>query len=211
MPGTESGALPQSHEKKRKSGCAVLIIGFSSILGLLILLYISLVGIGAFLIVADPIEPVDAVVVLSGGAGERLALAIEMHERGIAPNLVITDTDRASNARLRAEAIDGGFPREAVYITDLPVDSTYEEALAVMDLASANGWTRVMVVTDPYHSFRTRFIFRRELSGSGLAVLVRPVEGHWFRSADWFLSKEGWQFVILEIAKFFNYLFLIPK
>jgi uncharacterized SAM-binding protein YcdF (DUF218 family) len=133
-----------------------------------------------------------------------------MHERGIAPNLVITDTDRASNARLRAEAIEGGFPREAVYITDLPVDSTYEEALAVMDLASANGWTRLMGVTDPYHSFRTRFIFRRELSGSGLTILVRPVGGHWFRSADWFLNKEGWQFVLLEVAKFFNYLFLTP-
>ncbi|MDY6846360.1 MAG: hypothetical protein SVP52_04420 [Chloroflexota bacterium] len=52
------------------------------------------------MIVADPIEPVDAVVALSGGGGDRLTLAIEMHGRGLAPNLVITDTLRQTNRLL---------------------------------------------------------------------------------------------------------------
>jgi len=194
--------------KSVKSGCRVKGLG---ILGLTILLvgfiYLTFVAVGALLIVSDPIEPVDAVVVLSGGTGDRLALAIDMHEKGFAPNLVITD--RSSNALLRSEAIDGGFKRESVYITDLPVESTYDEALAVCDFALGKGWKSLMIVTDPYHSFRTRFIFRRELRDSGILIFVRPVVGHWSTSTTWFYRQAGWQFVFLEIVKLFNYLFAV--
>jgi len=76
----------------------------------------------------------------------------------------------------------GGFQRESVFVTDLQVDSTYEEALAVRDLALNRKWGKLMVVTDPYHTFRTRLIFNRELRNTGLDVLVRPVSGHWFTS-----------------------------
>lgn len=205
----DNGSQPQKTRRTKKSGC---FLGGLGIIGLPILLisliYLALVAVGALLIVADPIEPVDAVVVLSGGAGDRLALAVEMHEKGLAPNLVITDTERSSNALLRSEAIDGGFKRETVYITDLPVESTYDEALAVGDFALGKGWESLMIVTDPYHSFRTRFIFRRELGDSGITIFVRPVVGHWFTSSTWFFRQEGWQFVFLEIAKFFNYMFM---
>jgi len=194
------------HKERRISGCSCGLLGIGGVVIGILLVFLGLIGVGAVLIVADPVEPVDAVVVLSGGTGDRLALAIEMHADGIAPNLVITDADRTANARLRAEAIEGGFAREDVYITDLPVDSTEDEAVAVREFAQAQGWTRLMVVTDPYHSFRTRLIFRQVLRDSGIDVFVRPVAGHWFRSTTWFLQAEGWQFVFLEIAKLANYL-----
>jgi len=171
-------------------------------------MYLCLITVGGLLIVADPIENVDAVVVLSGGTGDRLALAIEMLENGFTENLVITDTNLAANDRLKVDALKGGFRRESIFITDMPVESTYEEALAVGDFALIQGWDRLMIVTDPYHSFRTRFIFHRELQEDDIEVFVRPVAGHWFRSATWFYRREGWQFVFLEIAKFFNYLLL---
>ncbi|MFW5713263.1 MAG: YdcF family protein [Brevefilum sp.] len=145
---------------------------------------------------------------LSGGAGDRLDLAIRMHADGIASNLVITDTASGPNNRLIREAVRGGFRRESIYVTDLQVDSTYEEALAVRDLALARNWDKVMVATDPYHTFRTRLVFRRELRGSGIEVLVRPVSGHWFTSRTWFYRAEGWQLVLLEFGKLFNDLFL---
>lgn len=158
------------------------------------------------LIVADPIEAVDAVVVLSGDDGDRLALAIEMHDNGFVSNLVITDVTRAASRRLAGEAEVGGFAEGRIYITRTQVDSTLDEALAVRELALAENWTSLMVVTDPYHSFRARFIFRRELRGTGVEIAIRPVVGHWFRSKSWFLHMEGWQYVFLEIVKSFSYL-----
>lgn len=167
--------------------------------------YLILVGVGAVLIVADPIQRVDAVVVLSGGDGDRLALAIEMHANGIAPKLVITDTGRAANALLRREAKAGGFKSNQIYITELTVESTVDEAEAVLALAQEQGWTKLMVVTDPYHSLRTRVIFRDYFRNSGIEIMVQTIVGHWFRSPTWFLRAEGWQFVVLEYSKLAAY------
>jgi len=182
------------------------LIRIAGLIGIILFIYLALVGIGAVLIVADPVESVDAVVVLSGGDGDRLALAIEMRESGYVSNLVITDTTGAANRRLVQEAEAGGFLESRVFITEVQVDSTRDEALAVRDLALEMGWTKLMVVTDPYHSFRARFIFRRELRGTGIEIAVHPVVGHWFRSSSWFFYPEGWQFVFLEIIKFISYL-----
>lgn len=185
-----------------------VVFGFFGIILMGLIIYIGLVGIGAILIVADPMEPVDAVVVLSGDDGDRLALALEMHEKGMAPNLVITDTSREANRRLVREAEEGGFPEDAIYITNLQVENTLDEARAVRELSQSQGWDALMVVTDPFHSFRTRFIFLREFQGSGVNIFVRPVVGHWFRSQSWFFHREGWQYVFMEILKFFSYFFL---
>lgn len=187
-------------------GCSHVILGLLGLLAAGVLFFLGLVGVGAILIVADPVEPVDAVVVLSGGGGDRLALAVEMHEKGLAPNLVITDTKGVANRLLVREAEASGFPGDSIYITNLQVESTVDEARAVREFAQDQGWTALMVVTDPYHSFRTRFIFRQELRTSGIEIFVRPVVGHWFRSPTWFFYPEGWQYVFLEIVKFFSYL-----
>jgi uncharacterized SAM-binding protein YcdF (DUF218 family) len=189
-------------------GCGCLTFGLVSILLIGLITYVSLVAVGALLIVSDPIEPVDAVVVLSGGEGDRLALALEMHQMGFARYLVITDTSPAANQQLRREAIASGFPEGDIILTTMQVGSTVDEAIAVRELALNRGWDKVMVVTDPYHSFRTRFIFRRELRNSGIAVSVRPLDGHWFRSPTWFMRPEGWRFAFQEVAKFLSYLFL---
>jgi len=208
MPDHIQGASPSTSRSDGRKGCSHIILIMLGLVAAGVLLYLGLVGIGAILIVADPIEPVDAVVVLSGGGGDRLALAVEMHERGLAPNLVITDTKSTANRLLVREAEASGFPEDSIYITNLQVESTLDEARAVREFAQNQGWSALMVVTDPYHSFRTRFIFRRELRSSGIEIYVRPVVGHWFRSPTWFFSLEGWQFVFLEILKFFSYLVL---
>lgn len=205
--GGKRAETNQKEATPLKIGSCV-VFGFLGLILAGLLFYIGLVAIGATLIVADPLEPVDAVVVLSGDDGDRLALALEMHDKGMAPNLVITDTSRQANRRLIREAEQGGFPEDAIYITNLQVDNTLDEAQAVRELSQNQGWDALMVVTDPFHSFRARFIFRREFAGSGVSILVRPVVGHWFRSSSWFLHREGWQYAFLEIVKFFSYLFL---
>jgi uncharacterized SAM-binding protein YcdF (DUF218 family) len=165
-----------------------------------------LFGLGAILIVADPVEPVDAIVVLSGDDGDRLALAIEMHGKGMAPNLVLTNTQSAANRRLRQEALAGGFSENQLFVTNLQVEDTVDEAVAVLALTREKGWDSLMIVTDPYHSLRARTIFRREFRGSGVTIHLRPIVGHWFTSRSWFLRPQGWQFVFLEYGKLLLYL-----
>ncbi len=201
------GGLQANRQKSSGTGCSTFIILLLTLFLSPLILYLSLVSIGAILIVADPIVPVDAVVILSGDSGDRLAMAAEMLTRGHVTNLVITNTDRAANRRLASEAEEWGFDEDRIFITDLTVDSTRDEAKAVLAFGRDQGWSSLMVITDPYHSFRTRLIFRNELRGSGIKISIRPVVGHWFRSSTWFFSREGWQVVFLEIAKLIKYLF----
>lgn len=193
--------------QRLSSGCGCLTASVLSIILLAMIAYISLIAVGAVLIVADPIQPVDAVVILSGDDGNRLGMAVDLLERGYVYRLVITNTNRAANRRLAREAEQAGYDRDNIFITDLFVDSTRDEAQAVRAFAQQQGWTALMVVTDPYHSFRARLIFNLELRGSGIDIIVRPVVGHWFRSSTWFYHREGWRFVGLEIGKLVNYFF----
>ena len=189
-------------------GCSYTILAIFAVVIGIGFTYLGLVGIGATLIVSDPIQPVDAVVVLSGGDGDRLALAIEMHDQRIAPKLVITDTTEEANELLVGEAQRGGFAPEDIILTTIQVRNTVDEARAVRELVKNNDWRAVMVVTDPFHSLRTRVVFRRELRQLDVEVMVRPVVGHWFRSTTWFFYPQGWVFVINEIFKFFTYFLL---
>lgn len=206
MTNRSTGFKRSDSKSATVTGCSAFLIALLFIVLSPLILYVSLIAVGGFLIVADPIQPVDAIVILSGDSGDRLGMAAEMLTRGYAYNLVITNTDRTANRRLAREAEALGFDRDRIYITDLAVDSTLDESRAVLQFARDQGWSSFMVVTDPYHSFRTRFIFRRELRGSGVTISVRPVVGHWFQSSTWFYSRAGWQVVFLEFAKLFNYL-----
>lgn len=196
----------RENEVGAPKGCQRYRIGFLVILIAPIFIIAGLVALGGILIVADPVDRVDAVVVLSGDDGDRLALAIEMHEKGMAPNLVITDTTNAANRRLKKEAQAGGFPEDDIFVTHLQVDSTADEAVAVRDLSQKEGWRALMIVTDPYHSFRARLIFRRAFRNTETEIFVRPVVGHWFRSTTWFFHMAGWQYVLMEFGKLFKYL-----
>jgi uncharacterized SAM-binding protein YcdF (DUF218 family) len=64
----------------------------------------------------------------------------------------------------------------------------------------------VIVVTDPFHTQRTRMIFREVFDGSGRSVRVHPVPGHWYRSGTWFLSVAGWGNTLREYAKMTGYM-----
>jgi uncharacterized SAM-binding protein YcdF (DUF218 family) len=201
----EKESINHKAAKLSKPGCSWMAFVFSWLGIFLVMTPLCLVGLGAVMIVADPIEPVDAVVVLSGDDGNRLQTAIEMQEKGLVNALVITDTSSVTSSRLEQEAKNAGFPPEAIYITAIKVESTVDEAIAVRELALQEDWDALMIVTDPFHSFRTRIIFRQALGEGGIQVYVRPVTGHWFTSTRWFLRAEGWQQMFLEIIKTFNY------
>ena len=159
------------------------------------------------MIVSDRLEKSDAVVVLSGGGIDRLDKAVEVIADGNARYLILTDTDEiASNGRkvtdyLFGEATQRGITVPQIDITRHTVTSTADEAVAVRDLMEERGWQRCIVVTDPFHSRRTRFLFRKAFRGSGLEVRVVPVGGSWYRSNSWFLSAEGRDTTLREWGK----------
>ena len=185
----------------------ILGIGLAGLIGL-IGCYVLLWAMGGVLIIADPLGEADAVVDLSGGDLDRIEEAALLFEEKYVKTLIITETGKklpdigtSYSTLLKGEARRLGVPDGAILITDLEANSTQEEAVAIRELMKKSELKSCIVVTDPFHSLRTRLIFRKEFQGSDLSVRVRPVRGHWYKSNTWWQSNAGWNATILEYIK----------
>jgi uncharacterized SAM-binding protein YcdF (DUF218 family) len=187
------------------AGMAALILAAA-----LITFNLMLVALGGLLIIADPLEPAQVVVVLSGGSGDRIQEAARILQEKNASRLIITHPEPEPGGETtnlqRQEALNAGIPGGDILITGSHGNSTYAEALELRRFLEERGLVSALVVTDPFHSFRTRLIFREVFRGSGIDINVRPVRDHWYRSSTWWTTSEGWQATLSEYMKLFAYL-----
>lgn len=199
------------HPEKPRQGiplglCSCLPVA----LVLLLVTYLLLRGLGAFLIIGDRLKTVDAVVVLGGGGEHRVQEAVRLVEEKYGSWLILTEPGQLESGGMgsdafRTTAVDAGLSPHAILITEQTSSSTYEEAQAVRHLMEAREMKSVIVVTDPFHTQRTRQIFRDAFRSSGLTVRVHPVPDHWYRSSTWFFSPEGWAHTLREYLKLAGY------
>jgi uncharacterized SAM-binding protein YcdF (DUF218 family) len=169
---------------------------------------------GAVLVIADPYKSADAAVILSGGELERVSTAAILYEQQKVTTIIITETGNTVRDinepytklfKEQLRALD--VPDNAVLITDGISSSTFDEANAVKDLMYKVDISSIIVVTDPYHTFRTRMIFKEVFANSDKTFAVIPADDHWYKSTTWFLSKRGWEATVLEYIKIFGYWF----
>ncbi|MBI9047575.1 MAG: YdcF family protein [Anaerolineaceae bacterium] len=175
---------------------------------------VCLSAAGSVLVIADPIDKADAAVILSGGEMERLTTASILYHNQTVEKVIITETGNtvealdASYTKLYKEHLrNHDVPDDAVLITTGISSSTYDEANAVKDLLYKVDLGTVIVVTDPYHTFRTRLIFREVFANSNKSASVIPSDDHWYKSTTWFLSIRGWKTTMLEYIKVVGYFF----
>jgi len=197
----------KADNKRRKSGrgCAWVILLL--IIFLVLSAPLILRGIGAVLIYADPLEDADSVVALSGDTGDRVTEAAWLYEHQYADYLFITYTDEPARDALIRSAQLAGIPGERVIVTEMQVSNTVDEARAIKALAEERAQDSLIIITDPFHTLRTRIIFRNVFRGSGIDVQVRPVGGHWYRSTTWWRTAEGRRYTLEEYLKILLYFF----
>jgi uncharacterized SAM-binding protein YcdF (DUF218 family) len=129
---------------------------------------------------ADPIPPLDAVVLLGGGvghdasgrpelssSGDRVATAAALYHRGAAPRIVLTggdwrDQPQVSRLGTDTRAVLAGMdvPDAALVMVPGP-RNTSEEIAAVAELVRRQGWRRVGVVTSAWHMRRAQRLARK--------------------------------------------------
>lgn len=189
--------------KLPKAGLAALL----GLIGVILFATLGIRAIGAVLIIADPLKEADAAVALTGDAGDRVSAAVALYKSGYVDTLYITFTDEVTRDSLVSAATSQGFPFDSIQVTKMMVSNTADEARAVRQLAESNNSDSLIVITDPFHTLRTRLIFRQALRDSGIDLQVRPVGGHWYRSNTWWKSNEGIRYTLEEYAKIFLFAF----
>lgn len=199
---------------KQSQGCLNRFLWITGGFILLVVIGALLIrAVGGFLIVADPLQPVEAVAVLSGGTPDRIVSAATYFRSQKADILIITNTGARiptvpqSVAEMAVSAAkEEGIPTGKIVVTEGKAASTADEADAVRQVLIDRKKVSVLVVTDPYHTRRARMIFRREFRGTGITVIVRPVSGSFYRSDRWWSTAEGRQQTLQEYFKILMFL-----
>ncbi len=152
---------------------AVVIIGYTPLIDRLM----------PSILVSEPLSRASAIVVLStaphkdntldGRSQQRLIHGYSLVRQGYARSLVLTRSipdigDQTPAAREQMRMLGFDFPVDVVG----PVANTHDEAVAVARLARTRGWSRVILVTHPWHMRRARGVFVK----AGVDVICSPCD-----------------------------------
>ncbi len=114
-----------------------------------------------------------------------------LYHAGYAPRLVVTggvgESGVAEAAVMQALAVAGGVPERAVVI-ESRATRTLESARAVGLIGRRAGWRSVIVVSDPFHLWRSALMFAAE----GFAVQTAATDDRYFtaRSRRFYRLRE---------------------
>ena len=174
--------------------------------------------VGYWLVVSDPLEPADAVVVLAGAFPFRAQEAATVHRRGLAPEVwLLRSRDPAQEAALaqlgwRPEGEERanrylleqlGVPTRAIRILDGGVQNTRQEMEQIGRELARTGGRVVVVVTSKPHTRRVRATWHAVVGRSG-RVIVRYPDNDPFDAGAWWRSTRDALAVSREVLGLLN-------
>lgn len=128
------------------------------------------------LISRDRAEQADVIIVLGAGARkhgeslppqgkERVMLGLDLVEQGYASTVIMSgglskQSGHVESDLMKKYAVSLRASADSV-ITENRSTSTWENALYVQEIMQRNNWDDALVVTSPYHTFRSCAIFRK--------------------------------------------------
>jgi uncharacterized SAM-binding protein YcdF (DUF218 family) len=174
---------------------------------------------GGWLVVADPLQKSDAIVVLGGTMYERQLEAVDLLNEQWAPRIYLF---REIADWGEAELIERGIPylravdvqvdamlklgvaSDAIRVID-EAASTAEESVYVQALAAREKFARVIIVTSKQHTRRARLVLRRRLEPIGVEVIVRPSRYDRADTDRWWAHRGTLRFTLFETQRLFGY------
>jgi uncharacterized SAM-binding protein YcdF (DUF218 family) len=208
-PSTDSGSRPQTH---RYVWPIILALGAALIVSMFVIFF----GVGRWLVVEDPLEKAQAIVVLSGRMPIRAIEAARLYREGYAPQVWLTRPIEPA-ASLRAKNIPDsgedffnsrvliheGVPSGAIALLEPPIDNTADELRAVAGELARENASAVIIVTTKAHTRRVRNLWRQLSGGRGRAI-ARAARGDSFDPVHWWRTTSGVSDVLHEVLGLLN-------
>ena len=160
----------------------------------------------------------DAIVVLSGGKASRIPHALNLFAENYAPRLLLTDEKKRSlrfahlfstNEEIAQAMIDElklSVPIITVASLKGGATSTFDEAYDLRKFSEAEGFKRLILVTDAFHTRRAYHAFQTVFSGSEIRLEMSAAQNDFFNESNWWTSDQGISAYVLESIKYPVYL-----
>lgn len=175
-------------------------------------------GLGHWLVVADPLEPARAIVVLSGRVPFRATEAASIYRGGWAREVWLTKEvrtaeelalDRLRVPFLRGEALNRevlerlGVPPGAIRLMSEGVQNTVDELRLVAAELGRDGGGQVIIVTSKAHSRRVRATWSAVV-GSAPRAIVRYAGEEPYQPGSWWRNTRDALDVSREVFGLMN-------
>lgn len=169
--------------------------------------------VGAALVVEDPPQHADAIVVVAGGTPSREAVAATLFRQGWAPRVIISRAvtgpavrelialgvrplDLQGESRLALEKY--GVPPDRIVSLGVLVTTTEPELAVVREVARAERYRRVILVTSPPHARRVKLIWSREGGAGHVEGLVATAPNVEFAVDGWWRRRRAAEALLHE-------------
>jgi len=190
-----SSAAPAHTGKRHFTG--VLLFAIISCLAVVAL--IILLGVGRWLVVEDPLEKAQAIVVLSGRMPMRAQEAARLYNAGWAPQVWLTrSVEPAASLQEMHIAYIGedffnsrvlmheGVPSNAILILEPAINNTIDELRVITAELERSKAKTVIIVTTKAHTRRVHTLWRELSTGRRVIVRATPNDpfapDHWWRT-----------------------------
>jgi uncharacterized SAM-binding protein YcdF (DUF218 family) len=166
-------------------------------------------------IVNQPLSHADIIVVLGGGPETRPFEAARLYHLGLAPKILVMNPKPPPSVQLgltpteaeisRNVLLRQGVPEDAIIVATALVTNSYDESIVVRNWAGTNGVKRVIIPTDLFHTRRVRWLYGKELKGTGIQVQIEALAVRQYAVEDWWQHEEGLIAFQNEILKYAYY------
>jgi uncharacterized SAM-binding protein YcdF (DUF218 family) len=196
-----------------------LIRGGLILAPLLLISAFTLSRVGPWLVVTDPLQKADAIVVLGGTMYERPLEAVDLHQEGWAPRiylfrqiadwgertLIERNFSYTREVDLQVDVMQRlGVERANIVILE-QANSTAEEGENLFQLVSREKLRSVIVVTSKQHTRRARLVMRRRLDPLGATVIVRASRYDRTDVDRWWANRSTLRFTLFETQRLLGY------
>lgn len=176
-------------------------------------------GIGAFLVIEDPLEPATAIIVLGGGVPFREMEAAELYHAGWAPRLMLVRAKQPEEQQVlqvlgiavsqgrelsRQVLLRLGVPSSAILIPEDEANGGTLEELRIVAQALRPDGSPVILVTSKAHGRRARLTWHYVTSGRSKAI-VRLARRDHFDPSRWWKERRFVLALVREYLGLLNY------
>lgn len=154
-------------------------------------------------VVRDAEPGADAIICLSGDRETRNPECLRLWKEGYAERLFVT-AEKPKNKEFNklelshlefAQKVTKQMRLEVVWelLPSLTVGatSTFDEAADALAMAQKEGWKRIILVTDEFHTRRSLLAFKKVFEGSDIEVQVAGAPNEVFSADNWWKSDRG--------------------